>query len=128
MKETLDLSNLFSYIYDHPRKCTYIAIGCANHRYPNQVPPPQDRQQYPKFFEELTKDLKSQARILLIDPYLESPPTLFFLFSQIYEVAPYENLYQCEPNGVEIILIRQSFEFLNQREKTFLELLNLHTI
>lgn len=127
-----DLSNLIDYIYEHPRNITYVAIGCANVRYPDKIPPPQDRQQYPLFLEEFIKNNNESARIILIDPYLEIIPSIFYFFKSVFSVDPFDNIYHCEPLNVEVIVIRKPVQYqhplLSYTEMTFFELLNVHII
>jgi len=131
MENIIGIGDLISYIYETPKNITYISIGCSNLRYPKEVPPESDRQQYPLFLDNMIKNNKLTARIILIDPLIESPPSIFSFFETIYE-GYYENLFICDPGNVEVIIIKDRVEHKNNQfghtEMMFFELLNLHVL
>lgn len=127
--KSIDYEVLLDIIYENPKKVTYLAIGCANIRYPNQSPPHSDRQQYPLFLENIIQT-GITCRVILIDPNLESPPSIFKLFEKVYTDSHFENVFHCQPNNVEVIAYRKpinnNYMNLNSDELHFFDLLNQH--
>lgn len=123
----INLANLIDYIYSSDKQIIYVSIGCANIRYDDMMPPESDRQQYPAFLEKLINETKQSALIILIDPHIESSPSIFQSFTDAFLYGEYNNVFKCNKGYIDVVIIRQHI-YLTNTQKEFFHMLNQHVM